>query len=65
MFSVMVGKKPIKDIFQVEFALVRGRVVSDGLDHCHLVHFAGRDKLRQPNMQAYWADRVHGIFKRG
>lgn len=61
--SHMVGEA-IKVNSQVRIASVKGRVTRDGLDHCYLIHSAGKGKVRKPIMQSDRADRVHGILKR-
>lgn len=59
-------KKPYRKSYKRQLpgrnASEKGRVARDGVDHYYLSHFAGKDKVRKPNMQSDRADRVHGIF---
>lgn len=48
-FSLIV-EKAIKVSSQVRVASVKGRVARDGLDHYCLIHSAGEDRVRKPNM---------------
>lgn len=61
--SHIVGKA-IKVDSQVRPVSAKGRVARDGLDYSYLIHSAGKDNVRKPNMQNDRADRVYGIFKR-
>ncbi len=61
--SLMV-EEAIKVSSHIRIDSVNRRVVRDGLDHYYPIHSVGKDKVREPNMQNDWAERIHGIFQR-